>query len=195
MHMNSSSHQVLMIPIRRHIFDSALEFQTVLDGIYSGISRPDFARLFDQLGATESFDEFTSLVEQAQGSAGLMRFLELDLDQALVRDPRVSSPRRLVRLIAGNPVTMEAMTRHAPDAGSYAPVSILVQERPEGGCRVAYDSVVSAIEPYGKPAASQVAEELDNKVLSLLREATSEAIHATLGPGTSQVSAVAGSAS
>jgi uncharacterized protein (DUF302 family) len=194
--MNTSSYNVLMVPVRRHIFDSDLEFQTVLDGIYTGIGRPDFADLFRQLGATETFDEFTALVEEAQGSAGLMRFLELDLDQALVRDPRVQSPRRLVRLIAGNPVTMEAMTRHAPDAGSYAPVSILVQERPEGGCRVAYDSVASAIEPYDKPAASEVAEELDDKVLSLLRKATSEPVQVIQGhvvPETSGV--VAGSPS
>ena len=79
---------------------------------------------------------------------------------------------RLVRLIAGNPVTMGEMTRHVADAGSYAPVTILIQERPGGGTRVAYDTVASAIAPYHDAAASQVAQQLDAEVLGLLRQVT-----------------------
>ena len=68
-----------------------------------------------------------------------MRFLQLDLDAALTLDPQAQdwAGRRLVRLIAGNPVTMGQMTRHAPDAGSYAPVTILIQQaarRRNPGC-------------------------------------------------------------
>jgi hypothetical protein len=40
------------------------------------------------------------------------------------------SVSRLVRPIAGNPVTMGEMTRHVADAGSYAPVTILIQQMP-----------------------------------------------------------------
>ena len=50
------------------------------------------------------------------------------------------------------------MTRHIPDAGSYAPVTILIEETPDGGTRVAYDSVASALAPYDNAAASTVAE-------------------------------------
>ena len=71
----------------------------------------------------------------------------------------------MVRLIAGNPVTMGEMTRHVPDAGSYAPVTILIEELPGGGTRLAYDSVVSELTIYGDPAATQVAENLDTEVL------------------------------
>jgi Domain of unknown function DUF302 len=102
-----------------------------------------------------------------------MRFLQLDLDTALALDPQAHQDgRRLVRLIAGNPVTMGQMTRHVPDAGSYAPVTILIEELPGGGTRVAYDTVTSEIAPYGDAAASQVAERLDTEVLGLLRQAT-----------------------
>ena len=38
----------------------------------------------------------------------------------------------MLRIIAGNPVTMSKMTATVPDAGSYAPVTILVVERPDG---------------------------------------------------------------
>ena len=103
-----------------------------------------------------------------------MRFLQLDLDHALSIDPEAQdwTGRRLVRLIAGNPVTMGQMTRHVPDAGSYAPVTILIEETRGGGARVAYDSVASAIAPYRDAAASEVARRLDAEVLGLLREAT-----------------------
>jgi len=103
-----------------------------------------------------------------------MQFLQLDLDAALTLDPqaRHQAGGRLVRLIAGNPVTMGQMTRHVPDAGSYAPVTILIQQMPDGGTRVAYDTVASAIAPYHDAAASDVAQQLDTEVLDLLRQVT-----------------------
>jgi hypothetical protein len=167
-----ASEQVLEIVVRRHVFTSEQPFPAVLDGIFSGISQPDIGQLFSKLAASTSYEQFASLVQQAQGSAGLMLFLRLDLDAALALDPQAKGQagRRLVRLIAGNPVTMGEMTRHLPDAGSYAPVTILVQELPDGGTRVAYDSVASAIARYDDAAASEVAGRLDTEVLGLLRQ-------------------------
>jgi hypothetical protein len=67
---------------------------------------------------------------------------------------------------------MGQMTRHLPAAGSYTPVTILIQELPGGRTQVAYDTVASAIAPYSDAAASQVAQRLDTEVLALLRHAT-----------------------
>ena len=169
-----ASEQVLDIPVRRHVLTSERPFQDVLDGIYGGISQPDIEALFATLAASTSYDELSALVGQAQGSAGLMRFLHLDDDHVLALDPqaRDQAGRRLVCLIAGNPVTMGQMTRHLPAAGSYTPVTILIQELAGGGTQVAYDTVASAIAPYGDAAASQVAQRLDTEVLTHLRHAT-----------------------
>ena len=168
-----TSEQVLDIPVRRQVLTSERPFQVVLDGIYAGISQPDIGTLFAKLAASTSYEEFSALVRRAQGSAGLLRFLQLDLDTALALDPQAhQAGRRLVRLIAGNPVTMGQMTRHLPAAGSYAPITILIQELPGGGTQVAYDTAASAIAPYGDAAASQVAQRLDTEVLSLLHHAT-----------------------
>jgi uncharacterized protein (DUF302 family) len=168
-----ASEQVHKVLVHRHVFDSEQPFSPVLDGIFGGISQPDIALLFSKLAASTSYEQFTSLVRQAQGSAGLMSFLQLDLDHALTIDPQANQGgRRLVRLIAGNPVTMGQMTRHVADAGSYAPVTILIQEMPDGRTRVAYDTVASAIAPYHDGAASEVAERLDTEVLELLRQVT-----------------------
>jgi len=164
--------QVMEVSVRRHVFDSERPFASVLDGIFGGISQPDIGLLFSKLAASTSYEEFSSLVTQAQGSAGLIRFWQLDLDHAVTLGPQAQdrAGRRLVRLIAGNPVTMGEMTRHVADAGSYAPVTILI--------RVAYDSVASAIAPYHDATASEVAQRLDTEVLRLLRQLTG-----TTGPG------------
>ena len=166
-----TSEQVLSLAVRRHVIVGARPFQDVMDAIYPATRRPDLAGLVRQLAVATSCDQFSALVTQPQGRAGLMRFLELELDTALALDPRAADKHRLVRLIAGNPVTMGQMTRTLPDAGSYAPVTILIQELPGGGTRIAYDSVVSAIEGYGDPESLKVAEHLDDEVLTLLRSA------------------------
>lgn len=115
------SEQVLDVPVRRYIIESERSFPDVLDGIFGGISRPDITSLFGDLEASTSYEQFSSLVRQAQGAAGLMRFWQLNLDVGLTLDPLASHriSRRLVRLIVGNPVTMGEMTRHVADAGSY----------------------------------------------------------------------------
>src|SRR5689334_24254632 len=165
-----ASEQVLEVAVRRHVFDSERPFSSVLEAIFEGISEPDIGLLFGKLKESASYQQFSSLVEQAQGSAGLMRFLQLDLDPVLTLDPQARdwAGRRLVRLIAGNPVTMGEMTRHVAHAGSYAPVTLLIEEMPGGGTRVAYDTVASAIAPYHDTAASEVAKRLDTEVLDLL---------------------------
>jgi hypothetical protein len=176
-----ASEDLIEVAVRRHVLESERPFSSVLEGIFGGISQPDISQLFSKLAASTSYEQFSSLVREAQGSAGLMLFLQLDLGAALALDrvdPQASHPAshqaggRLIRLIAGNPVTMGEMTRHVPDAGSYAPVTILMQELPDGRTRVAYDAVVSAIAPYRDAAASNVADRLDSEVLDLLRQVT-----------------------
>jgi hypothetical protein len=169
-----ASEQILEVLVRRHVIDSERSFSDVLDGVFGGISRPDIGTLFTELAASTSYGQLSSLVREAQGSAGLMQFLLLELDAALTLDPQATdwTGRRLVRLIAGNPVTMGKMTRQVADAGSYAPVTILIQEMPNGRTQVSYDSVASALARYHDRFASDVAETLDAEVLALLRRAT-----------------------
>ena len=72
-----------------------------------------------------------------------------------------------LHLVIGNPLIMKEMVKHVPDAGSYAPLTILIDERPDG-VHISYDEMASFLEPYGSPEALQVAKDLDAKVESLL---------------------------
>jgi hypothetical protein len=77
---------------------------------------------------------------------------------------------RIVRLPIGNPLIMKEMAKHVPDAGSYAPVTVLVDERADG-VHLSYDKMASLLSPYRNSEALAVARDLDKKVETLLSEA------------------------
>jgi hypothetical protein len=62
------------------------------------------------------------------------------------------------------------MVKSVPDAGSYAPVTILIDERSDG-VHLSYDTMASYLAPYGNPDALKVARDLDAKVEVLLAAA------------------------
>ena len=62
---------------------------------------------------------------------------------------------------------MREMVRTVPDAASYAPVTILLDERADG-VHLSYDSMAGLIAPYGSQAALAVAKDLDAKIERLL---------------------------
>jgi hypothetical protein len=63
-----TSEQVLTLAVRRYVIVGSRPFQDVMDAIYAGISRPDIEGLFRQLAAATSFEQFGTLVAQAQGA-------------------------------------------------------------------------------------------------------------------------------
>ena len=77
---------------------------------------------------------------------------------------------RIIRLLIGNPLIMKEMAKHVPDAGSYAPVTVLVDERADG-VHLSYDRMASLLAPYGNRDALEVARNLDKKIEDLLRQA------------------------
>ena len=66
---------------------------------------------------------------------------------------------------------MREMAKHVPDAGSYAPVTVLIDERSDG-VHLSYDRMASLLAQYGNSDALAVARNLDKKVEALLSEAT-----------------------
>src|SRR5579871_6873147 len=98
-----------------------------------------------------------------------MSFVQFD-HGAIVRKATGRDKPRMVRLVMGNPLIMQQMARHVPDAGSYAPVTVLVDERSDG-VHISYDRMVSLLAPYRNSDALAVARDLDKKVEALLSEA------------------------
>ncbi|WP_217548506.1 DUF302 domain-containing protein [Streptomyces sp. GbtcB6] len=96
----------------------------------------------------------------------LARCGEVDPDRATALAPGVS---RLVRLVLDKPSTTAELARTLPDVGLYCPVSILVQQITDGGTRLSYDSVASAIAVHQDEAATAVAQSFDAEILEMLR--------------------------
>jgi uncharacterized protein (DUF302 family) len=158
------------IAVERVTFVSNRPFEEVLARLNEGIGRPNFGEFSRRMNAAATFEEYGSIIHGVVGGADLMEFMRLDLGAALRKDPAVAA-YKIVRIIAGNPLIMKQMVEHVPDAGSYAPVTILVYERKDG-VHVSYDTMVSHLAGYGNEKALQVAKDLDAKVLKLMREST-----------------------
>ena len=69
-----------------------------------------------------------------------------------------------------NPLVMKQMAEHVHDAASYAPVTILIDERPDG-VHLSYDRMASYLASYGNLAALEVARTLDARIEALLTAA------------------------
>jgi Domain of unknown function DUF302 len=158
------------IAVERVTFVSKRSLEEVLSGLDKGIGRPNFRELGRRLSETATFSEYEAIIHGVVGNADLLEFMRLDLGSVLRKDPAVAA-YKIVRIIAGNPLIMKQMTERVPDAGSYAPVTILVYER-EDGVHVSYDTMASHLADCGDEKALQVAKDLDAKVLRLLTEAT-----------------------
>jgi len=157
------------IKMERFSLISFKPFDQILAAVNAGIGHPDMAEFGRSTREARSFAELKSAVEKGLSKAGLMLFMQLDQGAVVRKETGLDTPR-IIRLIIGNPLIMMEMAKHLPDAGSYAPVTILVDERADG-VHLSYDRVASFLAAYGNRDALQVAEELDKKVETLLREA------------------------
>ncbi|HET6175562.1 MAG TPA: DUF302 domain-containing protein [Candidatus Sulfotelmatobacter sp.] len=158
------------IEIERFSLASSKPFDQVVAVLNAAIGHPDMAEFGRSTQAARSFAELKSAVEQGLSKTGLMLFMQLDQGAVVQKETGQDTPR-IIRLLIGNPLIMKEMAKHVPDAGSYAPITVLVDDRADG-VHLSYDRMASFLAAYGNRDALQVAKDLDNKVETLLREAT-----------------------
>lgn len=156
------------VEIERFSLTSAKPLETVVSAIKAAVGQPDIVEFIKAINVSKTFAELEHTVQKSLGKTQLMLFMELDHGGILRQETGRDLPR-IVRLLIGNPLIMKEMVKFVPDAGSYAPVTILVDERPDG-THVSYDKMASLLAPYGNPEALAVARDLDLKIEKLLRE-------------------------
>jgi uncharacterized protein (DUF302 family) len=157
------------IEVERFSVISSRPSESVMAAIEAAIGHPDIDNFTKGLASAKSFAEMAAFIQSALGSSGFMEFARYDLGAILRRELGPAAPR-VVRLVIGNPLVMKEMVRHVPDAGSYAPVTILIDERPDG-VHLSYDRMMSFLAAYGNAEALKVAHDLDTKVEELLAKA------------------------
>src|SRR5271155_4209960 len=157
------------IEIERFSLTTSKQFDEVVAGVNAAIGHPDMAEFGRSTHGARSFTELKSTVEKGLSTVGLMLFMQLDHGAILRKETGHETPK-MIRFVIGNPLIMKEMVKYVPDAGSYAPVTLLVDERPDG-VHVSYDRMASLLASYGNAQALVVAKELDVKIENLLREA------------------------
>jgi uncharacterized protein (DUF302 family) len=158
---------VRKIEIERFSVTSSSSFDEVLAAINDAIGHPDMTEFWRSTQRTRTVAELESTIQKVLGKTGLMSFAQFD-HGAIIRKETGRETPRMVRVVMGNPLIMKEMAKHVPDAGSYAPVTVLVDERPDG-VHLSYDRMASFLAPYANADALAVAQDLDNKVEGLLR--------------------------
>jgi len=154
------------ITIERFSITSTKPFAEVVSAIAAQVGHPDITQFYSAIQTAEDDVEVQRLVDRAVGPSDLMEFMRLDQGVVLRRELGPGAPN-VIRLLIGNPLIMRKMVKHVPDAGSYAPVTILVDERADG-VHLSYDRMASLIAGYGNAEALEVARSLDSKIEGLL---------------------------
>ena len=159
---------IAKVEVERFSLTSLKPFDAVVAALKAAVGQPNIVEFFQETRATKSFPDLERVVQSGLGRTGLMLFAEFDLGDILRREAEAMTPR-IIRLVIGNPLIMKEMVKHVPDAGSYAPVTVLIDERPDG-VHVSYDKMESYLRRYGNSEALAVARDLDTKITTLLRE-------------------------
>jgi uncharacterized protein (DUF302 family) len=157
------------IQVERISVVSSRRFEDVIATLDAAIGHPDMVHYRELSGGAASFAQLQSFVHQSVGKTGLMEFQRFD-DGGILRKESGRATPKILRYLIGNPLIMKEMARHVPEAGAYAPVTVLVDERSDG-VHLGYDTMTSLLAPYGSAAALAVARDLDAKIELLLQDA------------------------
>jgi uncharacterized protein (DUF302 family) len=160
------------IEIERFSVTTSKPFEAVVAALRAGVGRLDLVAFAKVSKSPSTFAELKEMINRDMGKTGLMLFLEFDHGAVVRKETGLDKPK-IVRLVIGNPLVMKEMAKHVPDAGSYAPVTVLVDERADG-VHLSYDRMASFLAPYENQDALKVAQDLDHKVEKLLNDAAGE---------------------
>ncbi len=162
--------QTRQINVQRWSITSQKPFDAVLAAVEGGIGKPNMIEFASKMAAATTYEEIQTLVQASVSEIGLMEFMRLNQGAVLAKAGVDGNPK-CVRLIMGNPLIMQSMARLVPDAGSYVPVTVLIDQRPDG-IHLSYDEMAGFLAPYGNAEALKIARDLDAKVKRLLESAT-----------------------
>jgi len=154
------------VQLRRFSVTSRRSFGEVVSRVSSTIGRPDAKAFHASVVMASNMRELTQNVSEAVGSSGLMEFARFDQGEILRKEPG-SAQRKILRLLVGNPLIMKMLVTSVPDAGSYAPVTLLIGER-DDGVHLSYDLMASLIGTCADPSALATARDLDETIQRLL---------------------------
>ena len=161
--------EIRQVNVQRWSIISQKPFDIVVAAVEAAIGKPNMSEFAKEVAGAATYPEMQEIVRRAVSEIGLMEFMRLDAGAVLAKAHPDNNPKS-IRLIIGNPVIMESMAHLVPDAASYAPVTVLIDQRLDG-VYLSYDEMASLLAPYGNAEVLEIARDLDVKVRRLLQEA------------------------
>src|SRR5579863_3406869 len=149
------------VEMERYTVTSSKPFDAVVAAIKALIGHPNMAELWQATQLATTAAELEAAIQPVLGESGLMQFVEFDHGM-IIRKGTEHHTSRIIRLVIGNPLIMREMAKRVQDTGSYAPVTVLVDELADG-VHISYDRMASLLAPYGNRDALCVARDLDAK--------------------------------
>lgn len=160
---------IRQLAVERFSVVSTKPMDEVMAAIDAAIGHPDLGAMQQDVAAAQTYAEMESVINKVVGPTGLMEFMRLNMGMYLGKGRTGTTPGSF-RLLVGNPLIMRRMAEHVPDTASYAPVTLLIDERADG-VHLSYDRMASFLVSYENAAALEVARDLDRKVEGLLTAA------------------------
>jgi hypothetical protein len=157
---------ITKIPTERFSVVSTESFADVVASIHAAVGHPNLGQLFQAIAAAKTYPEVEEMVAKVTGPTGLMEFMRFDMGAVIGKGKPAPQPNS-IRFLIGNPVTMRKMAEQVAEAAAYAPITVLIDERPDG-VHLSYDRISNSLAPYGNVTASAVAKELDQNVETIL---------------------------
>jgi len=168
--LRKTNMQTRQVNMQRWSITSPKPFDAVVASVEEAIGRPNMGEFAAKMAAAQTYEEMQTVVGGSISEIGLMEFMRLDHGAVLAKAGVDGDPKS-VRLIMGNPLIMQSMARLVPDAGSYAPVTILIDQRPDG-VHLSHDEMASFLAPYENADALRIARDLDAKIKKVLESAS-----------------------
>jgi hypothetical protein len=137
--------QTRQVNVRRWRITSRKSFDVVVAAVKGAIGRPNMSKFAAKIAVATTHEEPQNVVLEGIGEIGLMEFLRLDHGAVLAK-ARLDGNPKSARLTMGNPLIMQSMARLVPDARSYAPVTVLIDQRPDG-IHLSYDQIAFCLPP------------------------------------------------
>lgn len=157
------------IQVQRVTVISHEAFDTVVARLDAQLGHPEIVSFRKKLSEARDESEMEKIVNPETQPHGIMEFARFDLGEIIRKENGTATPK-ILRIVAGNPLIMKELVKHVSDAGSYAPVTILIDERADG-VHISYDTMVSHLAPYGNSDALRVARDLDAKIATIMAAA------------------------
>ena len=160
------------VKVRRFSVVSSRPFEETVQRLTATIGHPDMSAFQKAIEGASTPSDLQEIISGAIGSSGVVELARFD-PGAILRAVHGGQGPKIIRLLVGRPLIMEKMTKDVPDAASYAPVTILIDERADG-VHLSVDSLASLLAPYGSQAALAVAKNVDTHIVSMLVAAAAE---------------------